>query len=460
MKALFVCDDKEEWALLNNLFKAHFAKVELVCALKAETAFEYLSYEGPFGLILIDAGTKSIEPSELARQALELVGDRPLIFLGDKVMIRDRVDEELIQNHDCNDVIYRPYDLESFKEIIQTGLDWAKEEEFEQSVQEFERTELIPMKLRSFYLFDQLDYDVYVELTQTKFARVLSAGKPYTQSMIHAYAKKNVKFLYLKKNEYLRFLDDSINSLTQSLTINQNSVKKTLAIQIKSVVIIHQYINAVGVTDNLIELVQLLIQKTAEVSKASNGLKDVLSRFPRVGLDIAEHSILTMYVCESLCAFMGWSSEMTRAKLGLSSILQDCALSNENLLKINRLDDPYLDMFTEQERKEFEEHPHKAAEYANYFTGIPESDYLLRQHHELPNGEGFPGKMNANKLTLLSCTFILASHYCARLVSSKAKTNNLLQEVYLNFKLQYNTGNFKDPLMALEKSVKNNGFGY
>ena len=453
MKALYICDNKEEWGLLSNLFKAHFSKIELICALKTNQALDYLTYEGPFGIIIIDASLKQVNPSDFGEQILEVAGERPLIFVGDKVTIRDRIRDELYLGHDLNAVIYKPYDIDHFREIIQTSLNWAREEEFEQSVEEFERSEMLPMKLRNFYLFEKIDYDVYVELTQTKYAKVIAAKKPYTHNTIQNYAKKNIKYLYLKKNEYLRFLEESIEDIMNGLEQTQNP-KKIISLQIKSIVIIHQYIRSVGVSDSLIELVQNVIDKTTQNYQSVRTFKNILAHFPRINLDLAEHSVLSLYLCESVCESLSWNSDITKKKLGLASILQDTGLTNEDLLKINRLDDPHLQMFSEEDREEFKNHPAVAAGYSQYFTRFPEVDYLISQHHEMPNGEGFPNKLNANKLTVLSCTFILCSHYLARLVCSKVKSENLLQEVYYQFKLMYNTGNFKEPLVALEKTLR------
>ena len=38
MKALFICDNKEEWTNLSQLFMGNFPKVELVCALNGHDA--------------------------------------------------------------------------------------------------------------------------------------------------------------------------------------------------------------------------------------------------------------------------------------------------------------------------------------------------------------------------------------------------------------------------------------
>lgn len=414
---------------------------------------EYISYEGPFGIILIDVSLRDDSPDQLAQDIIEFGGERPIIFLGDKMMLGDRVDPSLL-DHEINDFILKPYDIDSFKEVIASGLEWAQAEEFEQSVEEFDRSELLPMKLRNFYLFKKLPYDVFLELTQTKFIRVITSDKPYTQSFLQYYSKRNVKFFYLKKNEYLRFLEDSIELLKLELSKPGLTITQVLRNQIKAALVIHQYLRTVGVSDSVIELVHIVIEKTDEVFTHAGGIKTILSHFPRLKQDFAEHSILTMYFCEIICEGLGWGSGLTRRKLGLASLLQDCTLSNEDLLKIQSLKDPQLEMFSEEDKKDFENHPQKAAELATYFSRFPETDFIILQHHELPNGEGFPHKLNSNKLTILSCVFALSSQFVAKLVCSEKKDGTVFTETFHQFKATHKTGNFKDPLLALERMLK------
>ncbi|EQC49768.1 hypothetical protein, partial [Bacteriovorax sp. DB6_IX] len=98
------------------------------------------------------------------------------------------VAEELYLKSEINDIVIRPIEIPKFKEAIKKAIDWASHEEFEQSIEEIDREELLPMKLRNFYLFDSLPYDVYLELTQTKFIKIISANKRYSHSDINAYA--------------------------------------------------------------------------------------------------------------------------------------------------------------------------------------------------------------------------------------------------------------------------------
>ncbi|MBC7539510.1 MAG: hypothetical protein H7281_11865, partial [Bacteriovorax sp.] len=141
-------------------------------------------------------------------------------------------------------------------------------------------------------------------------------------------------------------------------------------------------------------------------------------------------------------------------KLLLASILQDISLNNDEMIKIRSLNDPNLKMFSEEEQLDFRNHPHKAAQLSTFFSGFSDVDFILIEQHEHPTGDGFPKGMNSSGLTTISCIFILASNFVSRIAETK-KTATTYKEIIGNMKRIYNTGNFKDPLKALEKSIKN-----
>lgn len=453
MKALYICDDKEQWGFIRNLFSSHFPKVELICVINGNDAFEYLSYEGPFALILIEAVLRDENPSTLARQFIEVAGERPMIFIGEKVHINDLIDQDLYAQNETNHILLKPMDIVAFKDKIKKSLEWAKHEEFEKSIEEIDKEELLPMKLRNFYMFDTLPYDVYLELTSTKYVKIISAEKKYTHSEINVYAKKNVRYLYLRKNEYLKFLEDGIEKLLAIFESSQRlTSKKIIANQIRAVLLIHQYVQTVGVSAKLIKLCDIVIESSRPVILEHKKFRTILEQFPDEKTDIAEQSVITLYLAECILFALGWGSETSRKKLGLASLLYDSMLKNDDLTKINSLDDPQLLMFTETEQLDYKNHPLKAAEVATQFTGYPEADFIIAQHHERPKGDGFPNKLSTNRLTAHSCTFIIANTFTSKFVYANKEPGALLN-IFREIKNAYNQGNFKEPIDALQRTI-------
>ncbi|WP_412474400.1 hypothetical protein [Halobacteriovorax sp. YZS-1-1] len=454
MKALYICDEKDEWGYIRDSFSSCFPDIQLHCAISGDDAIDLLSFEGPFAMILIEVSLKNEDPSQLAGKILSITGQRPFIFLGMEAMVKERIPDALYARSESSSALFRPIEEEDFVTAVNKALAWVKSEDFGSSIEEFEEDDLLPMKIRGFYLFETLAYDVYLELTQTKYTKIISANKKYSHSTIHSYARKNIKVLYLKKNDYLKFLEEGIENLLKVFESKKKlKQEEVIENQIKAVLLIHQYVKTVGVSENVINLCDKVILCSRDIVLENKKYRNVLSLFPKSGpFDIATQAIMTLYLSHFILQALGWASETSKKKLGLASLLYDSMLENEDLISIQSLEDPQLKMFKEEEQENYRIHPIKAAEIAQYFTGYPEADFVIAQHHEKPKGDGFPNNLSTNKLTAHSCAFILANNFILRLCTSTGGKKNLLN-IFREMKEVYNQGNFKDPLNALQRTI-------
>lgn len=452
MKALFVCNDKEEWNLLHKIFNSHFSKIELMCVLGGEDALEYLSFEGPFGLIMIDAALKNEDPMQLSDNIIETSGERPIIFIGDEHVLKSRIKGDTFLQSETMDIFEKPYDIVRFKETIEKSLQWAKKEEFEQSVVEVEREQFLPLKLRNLYLFQKMPFDCYIELTRTKFIKAFAKDKPYTQSAIQDLNRRNIKVLYLKKDEHLQFLENSMKKVMENLN-REMPAKKILENQISGSLVLQQFVKEVGIGDGVIELAEKIISTVDDNFKHFKDLNQFVLDYPLIHGDSAERSILIFYVCEAICRGLGWRSDLSRKKLGLASLLHDAHLDNEEMIRLQTLDHPDMDHYSDEEQQNYREHARKAAEVANHFSGFSDTEFIIEQHHELPDGSGFPGKLNSSRLTTVSCVFIVAHNFVNQLTSYGPSRASILKTLN-DMKGPYNLGNFKEPMTVLIKTFK------
>lgn len=404
-------------------------------------------------MILIECGIKNENPSEIAREIYETIGERPIIFIGTEVMLKDRVDPDLVETSESAELYKKPYDVNKFKEIIQKALSWAQNEEFQNSVVELEKDEFVPLKLRNFYLFNSTPFDAYIELTKTKYIKAITKDKPYTQSQIQDIARRGIRHLYLHKDEQLKFLENSIDKITLILQKKNLTPKVVLQTEIAGVLVIHQYLKNVGVTEKLSEFIYTLMDASARMFEAADSLSELLAQFPFEHLDLAEQAVLKALVSEGLMRGQGWRSDLSRSKLMLASILHDAYLPNEQMIRITHLEHPELENYSEKEREDFVNHMRKASDMAKQFSGISESDFIIEQHHELPDGSGFPNRYNASKLTAISSVFILASNFVTQL-AIHGPTKLTMNSVLGAMNNHYNVGHFKEPLKLLKKTIK------
>ncbi|MGE0617041.1 MAG: HD-GYP domain-containing protein, partial [Bacteriovoracia bacterium] len=169
---------------------------------------------------------------------------------------------------------------------------------------------------------------------------------------------------------------------------------------------------------------------------------------------IPSHSGLIAQISCTLAVAMEWHSETTFYKLNLAAFLHDITLDNHALAAIRTMDElnARRDQFKPQEYKDFQNHAMRAAELARQFNEVPpDVDSIIAQHHEQPDGSGFPRGLTHTHISPLGALFIVA-HDLISFVFEKGGPSNIdlfLQEFLILTKDRYAVGNFKKIHKAL-----------
>lgn len=454
MKVLFISDNSETSHHIKSLIKNNYSKIQIIDVNTSTNLMELITIDGPFLFIIIDIDNKNINVSKSYELINELLGTRPFLFIGKPSSVKSDITDIILQKPLTNFIIETPLTADLIKNAVMICIDWSKDEEFEESILEFAIDDLQKMRLSNFYLFDQIPYDVYLELTSTKFGKIISKNKNYSHSLLQKYSKKNVKFLYIKKDDYLKTLSDSISKLLITYERKSSDKKIYILLHLKTIFYINQFVKTLSVSDNIIKLTHILIASVHETVKSYDNIIEILNQISEnYTMTFVEHGLATAYICDSILIYAGWTSELSRDKLILAAILQDIGLNNDDMAKIYSLKDPNFKMLSEFDQNEFKNHPTKAAQISTLFKGFSDVDFILSEHHEHPNGEGFPAKTTSSSLTPISCIFIIASNFVTRISNAK-KTPKIYLETIEKMKLVYDTGNFKEPLKSLENALK------
>jgi response regulator RpfG family c-di-GMP phosphodiesterase len=148
---------------------------------------------------------------------------------------------------------------------------------------------------------------------------------------------------------------------------------------------------------------------------------------------------------------MKWGSDTTFNKLTLASFLHDICLTNNDLAAISTLEelDKEKAKFTKQEYDEFKQHPVFAAEMAKKMSEVPpDVDVIIRQHHEKPDGTGFPRGLGHAYIAPLACVFIVA-HDLARFTLKSGKDFKI--EAFIeSAREKYKSAQFKKVMSCIE----------
>jgi len=449
MRVLMICNRDDQYQIIRDLFNEHFPKVALAWVKgRQESILNIREYGGPL-FTIIDSTLADESIHDLFLQIAQLTAREPIVFIGSGSAEKKELPPDFYDVNASNGVIKRPIGAAQFIETVKKAMGHLYEGMLLEQPINFNKGECLPMKIRGLYRMEKAQYDVFFEIMEGKFYKVFSKGDPIYHANLNKLARKGVKTLYLKKDDQLNYIDEAIEKLQKTWTIPELSNDNIFVLQITSCGIIHDAVKTVGVTEKVEELTRKIIDFLPIVFKKYGSLQDLLEEFPFHNKDLAEQSVLTMYIAHALLLKMGWGADMSVMKLGLASILHDAFISNDDLVVVTSLNDRNLHMFNAADQDDFVHHPVRAAKIAQEFEQFSDVDFIISQHHELPDGSGFPQGLNSHQITGLSSLFVLANNLVAQ-ICQKGMEREALVKVFQKFDEYYSMGNFKAPLKLLK----------
>ncbi len=293
---------------------------------------------------------------------------------------------------------------------------------------------------------------IYIRLSSTKFLKIFQEGDVFeVEDYQRILTEKGVEYLYLKQEESAEFLlklKARILLLIQGRAGSETSDPETLATIHETV---QELFTKLGPTAEVQEVVRANIQLTVKAMAKSPGLSEILGR---LDLDrekyISSHSVLLPNIACALATSMDWTSEPTLQKIALASFLHDMALTNHTLAAVPDLAQltARKEEFSENEIRDYRTHPLKAAEWAKQMQEVPpDVDIIVLQHHERPDGSGFPRGLTSPHISPLAAVFIVAHDLVTEMMNPTRKF--VLAQFLEEKKTEYQGGNFRKLLHHL-----------
>ena len=295
-----------------------------------------------------------------------------------------------------------------------------------------------------------LDADVFIKLSNIKFVRLFKKGDTFDQKDLERYfAAKRIEFLYIKNEECEVLVNQLSKSLSDILKAGEISAEESITLSEH----VHETVMELSVRFGFTPQVQGLIKQNVEtvlsgVQKVT-GLKQIAAILERGKSGyISSHSIMLAHIAGLFATRTEWSSHTTLEKLTYAALLHDITLGDQRLAAVHsleELEDPAAG-FSKEEKKKFIQHPNEAAELAMKFEKIPADVWnIIREHHERPDGTGFPRSLIAARISPISTLFIIAHD----VVSGFFKGERDLDGFLKNCVDQYRTGNFRKVVDAI-----------
>ena len=257
-----------------------------------------------------------------------------------------------------------------------------------------------------------LKSDIFVLMGQGHYVRLFRKGDGLEVADLQRYLNKQIVALfYMKKSDCLDVVKShaqSIDAIAAKPVVSASEAESTF---LNSSALVRDLVSQIGFTPETQEVakssVNLALKSMGSSPKLSLILRDLKGKKDDY---ISSHSYMVGQVACALAHQLEWNSTGTYYKLTLAAFLHDIALNDTTLAEVRSLDEAKKSgKFTNEQLQLIKMHPMKAAEYSQQFSEIPSDiDQIIAQHHERPDGTGFPRGLGGKSLTPLSSLFIVA----------------------------------------------------
>ena len=352
----------------------------------------------------------------------------------------------------------------------------------------------IPVLLR----LNPLAGDIYVRLSETKYVRVFHKGAQFEQADMERFlANKKIENLYVKQED-LQILTDRLKAAlpaqpaapqTSAAAAPKSKTKDDQEARAKALEILAKQkaadaAAAKATPPEVKEVIQDLSKMLDGIQSISAKLgfsKEVqavtkqnvaaaiadIRKAPKLSMIlgqlrrdkdkyISSHSMLLAHISCALATQMEWKSDMTFNKLTLAAFLHDIAIKNHELAMVGSLKElnEKKEQFSEAEIKDWKLHPMKGAETAKAFSEVPpDVDLIIAQHHERPDGSGYPRGLTNLRLGPLTTVFIVAHDLVDFLFEKNTDSVATLNidELITKYPGTYKFAQFRKLLQGLQK---------
>jgi HD-GYP domain-containing protein (c-di-GMP phosphodiesterase class II) len=308
------------------------------------------------------------------------------------------------------------------------------------------------IRIQNFYRFKSVPTDLYCKRGDDVYTKLIPANEDIGKERVRNLISKKVKEFYLLKDGHLKFVNFCVNDLTECFQKGFESVKERHVAQLQTYNITYEQLKVIGATEQLLNLNRLMLKSSIEMVNKNTDFYELIIELGQLNFEYRfEHSLLTAYVCYGVVHYLDWKSGIGESKLSLACMLHDITLPNDKLARIKGLDDPAFKNLTEEEQEIYRNHPQDAAEIIKNYHGFPlELQFIVFDHHERPDGSGFPSRKHSGAIAPLSCVFIMCHDFVNMLYDTEFSEDGIVNAL-VELQGKYRGKHFHKALESLFK---------
>lgn len=454
MNVLYIEDDAAIAEIYYIYLFAKFPKVNIVHFLDGQEAYTELQNNSEkYSLVIADFSVPGKNGGEIFKLVNGQMLGIPFILLSGYDCTRDENLKLFFKTHVRNAFLLKPCPPEEFTEKVVwcLGAETDKLKIYSKGPENVD--EKISVSSTIFLKINSIPCDVFVKLSEHKFIKIILKNELFATSIVLKLISKGVEKFWINRSELSLYGDMVAQTLFVML---KSKIPKATEIEKsqltgKALEIVRSNLLKCGFSPSILPVTEEIINMQVEMIYRSPELMQFMEKYQLFRKMNTEHSRLVSFISVAILKKIGWDSESTLHNITMASLFHDITLPDDYINKIVAAE--YLKTLGEKEIKIYEQHAEESAHLARNFNSIaPGMQQVILEHHELPDGTGFPKKLSAQYIHPLSACLHMAD-VAADLLWTEDFDMDAVFAILQSKKEFYSKGHFRKPYDALLKIV-------
>jgi putative nucleotidyltransferase with HDIG domain len=252
-------------------------------------------------------------------------------------------------------------------------------------------------------------FDIYIKLSNVKFVKIVHVGETIPVDRLQGYKSRGIRYLYLKKEDFARYLGFSLKLLQAANSSKTISKEKKIGLLKHTGEIIAHQIQFEGMDIEIYEQSKVFVETSVSLLSSQDDIYALLNSLSEKSNPVYTHSVAVSTTAILIAREMQWTSPQNLFKIGMGGLMHDIGKSE---LDIELLKKPRREM-TVEEMHLMDSHPQLGVEILEKMSDVP-ADVLqiVLQHHENCIGQGFPHRLRKNEIHPMARLIAVADKFC------------------------------------------------
>lgn len=377
-------------------------------------------------------------------------GNVPFVFLSGGDIADYSEFASFSQTNPLNVFFNKPFPEEKFIEGVRRIYENGATEPQSKSNNEIEIADnkFIKILLKNYAKYSNSSSEVYLKLGENKYTKIFNSSDveaPDAQQVEH-YLKKGIDYVYIQKTHFFKLVKDAVFIVENQTAAEKKPTEEYVAGGI-SFQVCYDGLKDIGINEIDIEAVNTVIDETVDKLLTDKRSKDLFLKYCETEGFLVGHSLLIIYIAGKICKEASYNFQSTMKRISVASFYHDFSVYEfEDIIfemHVSQITDPLI-------KKKLLNHPIDSVELLPESGEVlDETKRIILEHHERPDGTGYPRNLTAAQISPLGSLFIISEQIALCLLRNNFNQDRL-KDFLITSEALYSQGSFSKLFKAAQ----------